>query len=499
MKKNILYNVVLVLSLSAVSHVQAQYSQYYYHQVGDTIEWRANNGYYAWWEFQDFFQQNLTLSDITVHSMCSDVFDSVILLMEYYTPTPLKIIGIAGTGFRGRCDYNSWSTDQPENGLYQEYYYVYQYHSPDMILKAQQPWNSLSPMRTLHFKIHRSWYSDWDEWEEAHSEQADSCCRYKPKEYYLPLYEYYFDSAIYVHDTFYVGGSYFGNMLTSLTGNPSSDSIHTKYWYVESRDLLRHIPCLPELQRPDCFFMQGIPGKMKQREVLQENPALNTPPFDQLPWRDRDSLLDGRIMLVYPIVEVDTTVPPVDACPPVSNVQVFVSGTTATVTWDDFPNYSTVELNYGPCPAPPSQFETVDVTGRTLYTLTGLNPSYCYKVRLRAECDTSKTETPWSAPVTFYTGQDTTHTGDDDSVGVRPTALSQLTFLVPNPAKDEVVVSSGFNLQEIDIWTVDGVWVHHQSVAGHRVTVPVDFLRPGTYIVAIRTHNGTTHKKLIVQ
>ena len=38
-----------------------------------------------------------------------------------------------------------------------------------------------------------------------------------------------------------------------------------------------------------------------------------------------------------------------------------------------------------------------------------------------------------------------------------------------------------------------------QTTCGHRVTVPIDFLRPGTYIVAIRTHEGTTHKKLIVQ
>lgn len=497
MKKNFLYIAVLLLLLSTGSLVQAQYSDYYYHRVGDTIEWQANNGYYSWWEFETFFQQNLTVDDISINSMCADFLDSAIVLMEYYTPTPLKIIGIAGTGFRGRYTYNSWSTDQPENGMYQEYYYVYQYHSQDMFLKALQPWTSLIPRRTLHFKIHRSWFRLGDSWEEAHTEQRDSCCRNKPEEIYLPLYEYYFDSAIYVHDTFYVGGSYFGNMLASLTGNPSSDSIHTKYWYVEFRDLLRHISCNAELQRNDCRFLQGVSGKIKQREVFHDDPALDTPSFHQLPWRNRDTSLDGRVMLVYPIVEVDTTVPPADACPPVAGIEAFVSGTTATVTWDDFPNYTAVHLSYGPCNVPQSQWTTIDVTDASHYTLQSLNPSACYKVSLSVECD--KTETTWSAPVTFLTGQDTATHDTTDTTGIRPTALSQLTFLAPNPANSEVTVSSGFSLQEIDIWTIGGVWVHHQPVSGHQATVDISILPPGTYIVAIRTHDGTTHKKLVIK
>ena len=159
-------------------------------------------------------------------------------------------------------------------------------------------------------------------------------------------------------------------------------------------------------------------------------------------------------------------------------------------------NYSSVQLCYGPCNLPQSQWATVEVTDNSHYTLTGLAETVCYKIKVRAFCDTSKTETPWCSPITFYTGHDTT---DTDTTGIHTTALSQFTFLVPNPAKDEVTISSSFGLREIDIWSVDGVCVHHQASYGHRATVDIGFLRAGTYIVAIRTHNGTTHKKLLVQ
>lgn len=157
--------------------------------------------------------------------------------------------------------------------------------------------------------------------------------------------------------------------------------------------------------------------------------------------------------------------------------------------------------------------DTTFVTSDTLMVLTNLSDSVRYNVMLRKQCryctsnyDTTVYST-WRSDVFFGTTipptpplpPDTTSGGDTVCIGGEPTALSQLTFLAPNPAHGEIVVSSSFNLQEIDIWTVDGVWVHHQPVAGHRATVPIDFLRPGTYIVAICTHDGTTHKKLLVE
>lgn len=492
--KKYIFIFFIQLSLSAGNHIRAQYSDYYYHIVGDTIEWQANNGYYSWWEFQPFFEQNLVMQIYTGPSNVG-LFDSTIQLMKFFTPIPLKIIGIAGTGIRGRNIAIPGVPDQvfagyvPDTNMFQEYYYIYDADSSRMTLKVQLPWRPLDPDpgRTLHLKIHRSWQIDG-----LNESLLDSCCAYRPEEYYMPIHEYYFDSAFYVTDSFYVGGSYFGNAYSLFTGIPSSDSIKTHYFYVNAIQR-GFIPCNIDFQDTSEANRCDLPVihyKWKRGRPYLDEVSPRTP-FDSMPWQDVDVRYP---MLIYPIVEMDTTVPPVDACPPVANVQTFVSGTTATITWDDFPNYSSVELCYGLCSSPQSQWETVEVVDNAHYTLTDLNESSCYRVMLRAFCDTSKIETPWSDVVLFYSGRDTT-----DTTGIQSTALSQLTFMAPNPAKDMVTVSSRYNLQEIDIWTVDGVWVHHQFVAGHKVTVPIDFLYPGTYIVAIRTYNGTTHKKLLVK
>ena len=59
-------------------------------------------------------------------------------------------------------------------------------------------------------------------------------------------------------------------------------------------------------------------------------------------------------------------------------------------------------------------------------------------------------------------------------------------------------MTSSFNLTAIDIWTADGVMVYHGNHVGHDTTVDVSWLRASTYIVAIHTHNGTTHKRLVI-
>ena len=53
-------------------------------------------------------------------------------------------------------------------------------------------------------------------------------------------------------------------------------------------------------------------------------------------------------------------------------------------------------------------------------------------------------------------------------------------------------------LKAIEIFDLQGVMVFSEPVYGHDVTLPTDYLRAGTYIVGIHTHNGTTHKRLVV-
>ena len=52
MKAKVIIVVALLQFTMTTQMARAQYSDYYYHRVGDTIEWKSEIGYYSWWEFE---------------------------------------------------------------------------------------------------------------------------------------------------------------------------------------------------------------------------------------------------------------------------------------------------------------------------------------------------------------------------------------------------------------------------------------------------------------
>ena len=453
-------NRLLLLSLAvmmAVGGAQAQYSDLYYHRVGDTIEWKAPNGFYSWWEFERFYQENLTLEVRTGELWGVPQFaDSSITLQRFFTPSPLKIIGIAAAIYSFREGDYYYQT--PCASSYNNYLCIYDADTSGIRPLKMTPWNIFDSTRTLHLKGHDT----------PGIFPFDSCCYYFPHNYHLPLYEYYFDSALYVTDSFYVGGTLFWNY---------SDTIIQGYYHAFIAGA-GPIICDPDLQYGSSC-------------LTHTQPILNMQLYGSL-WFT--FYYEGHPGIVYPIVEVDTTMPPEGVCLAVSGIEVpLVDSGCVTVTWDDFPNYTSVQLACGLANAPPSEWPTVDVTGSTLHRICGLQAGR-YGVRLRASCD--KGETEWSSPVYFL------NTGlpePPDTTSVIPTALSACTYLSPNPASGTVWVTSGFNLRRVDIYNTQGILVHSQSVYDHHDDVSLEGLLPGTYIVAIVTYNGTTHKKLVVR
>ncbi len=90
--------VALAILLSSAIGAQAQYSDGYYHHMGDTVYTRSEIGYYAWWDFDSlvsmraqFWYSNGTL------------YWRPLIITPYFTPAPLQVVGIAG------CFYDaSW-------------------------------------------------------------------------------------------------------------------------------------------------------------------------------------------------------------------------------------------------------------------------------------------------------------------------------------------------------------------------------------------------------
>ncbi len=476
--------VIAMLLLAAIMPTaQSQYSDLYYHRVGDTIEWRSDIGYYAWWEFETYYEHNLRFAfcggDATWYRGRSNVTpefrDSAIAVQRYYTPTPLKVVGLAGCCFRGTNPSGLNYDLYMDTNEYKEYFVIYDARPDSFPLIGKLEWNPYDPHRTLHIPYHNG----------VVGPGPDSCCHGFPDHFWLPLYEYYFDSAITVSDSFYVGGTFFGEeyqgIRTAYAGAKTLGDAYDSCMDNEIHEIIRYIPsgnkvlCLAY----PCLY------KVKHDDNFPWNPPAF---FSDAEWEWWQNYMIH--MMVYPIVQMDTTVPPADACLPMSNVQVTTSGTTATVTWDDFPNYSRVLLRYGMCNQPVIQWTEEDVTGSTLHTLTGLTETACYGVSLKAECDTCRKETPWSEPKYFYTSHGT------EGMEGEATALSRLTYVQPNPAREEVRVTSSFSLRRIELHDLSGVMVYSEPVFGHEKELDVSWLRAGTYIMTIATHDGTTHKRL---
>ena len=368
--KKIIFATICLIAIMSAQETKAQYADYYYHRVGDTLEWRSPIGYYSWWEWEDFYNDHLRLCanrggtwGVVIGSQ-----DSAIMLQRFYTPTPLKIIGIAGACFRGNGS-TYWTA--PDTNDKQDYLFIYDAGPGDTFdLVSQTPWSPFDPKRYIHVKTY-PYLRTYD---------TDHCCIDADAwDIYLPISEYYFDSAIYVTDSFYVGGSFFGNR--PVIGN-LAETFRTTYM-VASVQLTGSQPCseLQYVSSQGCTFPDVT---MKLRTCQNWAFGGGDYTFADNIWTWHPHFYES--VVIFPLIEVDTTVPPQDACDSVSNVQATVSGTSAVITWDGFPNHTSLLLKYGSCALPRDLWQQVDVTDLTLYTLTDLNPSSCYRVSIKPAC-----------------------------------------------------------------------------------------------------------------
>lgn len=73
-----------------------------------------------------------------------------------------------------------------------------------------------------------------------------------------------------------------------------------------------------------------------------------------------------------------------------------------------------------------------------------------------------------------------------------------LVRIVPNPAKENILVESSSPISRIEICDLGGRTVLcRKNIAATRERLPLNGLVPGTYIVRIHTENGTAAKKLV--
>jgi len=491
MKKRALL-LTFVMVLMSVEGVRAQYSDLYYHRIGDTVAWQAPNGYYQWWEFESYYQNHQRYYH-DVGNALPGVNGKI--LQYYFTPDTLKIIGVT-VAFMRYTTYNA-----PAEPCRQEYAYVYDAVGDSMVMKMETAWHmSDTNVRYVTYKNCVNGHShvhgcDWP----FSMASADSCCGPCWKNGLLPIHEYYFDTAIYVTDSFYVGVSNYS--LPKLTDYDEYGDLAPEFqWYPLYYNYYASTlsePC----QGTEMYYQDGRVPQCSfpylQYAVWSEDTAAydrgtglwEEPMYPHHQW---SYIGHPSFTVVYPIVAVDTTVPTRDYCRPVENFHVaLMEAGCVTVAWDDFENYTGYEVQYRSYGARYQEWTTVE-TGTNLFQLCDVDSNSTYYFRVRAMCDTAKKTTQWTEPLIVSIPRPV-------EIEEVESLLGRYVSVQPNPATEMVRVETPMELRQVEVYNARGVMVYSTRAWGKVLTIDVSDWPKGSYVVNVGTARGTTAKVLIKQ
>lgn len=421
--------IIMMLAMLAGGSAMAQYYNDYYHRTGDTIEYQSEIGYYKWWDVQGMIDNNHYVFMIPFKEFYP------IVATNYFTPLPLKIIGIAG------CMESQVAGTYVDTTTAPEYFYLYTNNAGRPVFNKRVQWDLAAPHRFLTMRC-----GDW-------AYGTDTCCHFGVRTAGTLLYECYFDTAVNVIDTFYIGWSYHSNCIPNTIENIFTKT-ETSYYGVHNGYIIN--PCSEE---DTVFHDDGMAPRRNDYTCYfpifdywrcMDTSAASNPADTNLTWTTYQS---RYIPLIYPIIEIDTTQPPTWRCDPVQNVQVTPDGDScAIVTWDDFLHYSSCEVEYYSLLEGYPGRHTVTITDN-MVRICDLDSTATYMVRVRAICDTSKQETDWTSWVTF-TLPHNTESVDGASV------LAKYTGVMPNPASESFTVFSSFGLTRIEVYNMRGLLVY---------------------------------------
>ncbi|MBQ7061793.1 MAG: T9SS type A sorting domain-containing protein, partial [Bacteroidales bacterium] len=120
-----------------------------------------------------------------------------------------------------------------------------------------------------------------------------------------------------------------------------------------------------------------------------------------------------------------------------------------------------------------------------------------YWARVRVVCD-SDFWSDWTDTVRFYVPNQHTGGGPDDTTQLI-NLVEQYTYLMPNPARDEVTVASSFRVKAVELYAADGKLLQQVEVNAVGTTLSLEGLPAGIYFVRVRTSAGVTTKRLVVE
>ena len=477
-------SVCVFLAMSAGT-VQGQYSSYYYHRVGDTVFQDSPIYYHQWWNFGTENEQGFPVGSERLNVGHNNNIDSV--MQYFYTPDTLKVLGLAMLRpifFNATTvDPNAWPYN--DSTPVQESIFLYEATPSQLVKLGEVPWNlrrdphrtiavtSFAPTAWLHPGVVI-----------PYTEKDNPCCAANKNTIYREMYEYYFDSAVFVHDSFYVGGTnlsdyyYNGQYYNAIAYMTFSNNMG---WYCncdgDSSYSLNTDSYTHRQRMTDTVCILGWPSMYYE----------NSLGWLYMPY-------DNHVFTIFPIVQVDTTVLPDWVCGTVSNVRIVEDDTgCVTIFWDAGYNNVEYDIMYGQSITPESQW-TMVTTNQTMIQLCDLTPRTIYKARIRAHCPDGiffRQHPTWSEMFNVIRY--------NFPQGIEGPSQGAHVSLSPNPASNSLTVVADYGLLAVDIYDLSGRHLLNIPAFSTTATIDITSLPTGYYIATVTTPREKTSHSFTVK
>jgi hypothetical protein len=489
--KKIFFIFALIAVFASGLHAQNQH----YHRVGDTIRGRDTIYFYQWWSEQwlsdssnflyyDIYYCNSYAGFPYSVPWIPNGFCSSKTLGRYvrynYTEQPLKIAGLAAciAVMLGDSDIYPIPPDTLEP-TYPEYLLLYDARSDTFPLLASVQFHHAEPVRYMEVPLRGNNYLGGDFF------PGQLCCE---EQYdvnrYLPVHEYYFDKPVTVYDSFYVG-------MTS--NNILAANIPLEYIYPEcivsayTIGYASSTSLCPATYTDTCYSapLQLYKYKTFKYEEGQGQLISDT----NWIWHE-----DPFFSLIFPIIQIDSfPAPPQYECPEVENFRVGNEGDGSVVLlWHNHNDHLRWEVSYGPQGIAPED-GTQLIAAIPAIQIANLDSCTHYTAYIRAVCmHDSLHYSEWSEPL------DICLCDTGGAAAIEVPLLERLTYLMPNPAADQVQVLSSYGMTRVEAYSLQGTKMADLRVRGLGATLDVADWPQGMYIVVVHTPAGNVTKKLVV-
>ena len=167
---------------------------------------------------------------------------------------------------------------------------------------------------------------------------------------------------------------------------------------------------------------------------------------------------------------------------------------SVTLAWNTAEVF-TWEIQLNPVELGMMGAQTLTATTNSLH-VEGLSPFKWYWARMRALCDTDW-YSDWTDTIRFYVPNQ--HPAGPDTNVTAINLVEQYTYLMPNPAREEVTVMSSFRIKSVELYGSDGKLLQTKEVNAIGTRRSLEGLPAGVYFVRVRTSAGVTTKRLVVE